>query len=571
MERINYNKLKEIDLKDFEISMIKIEKLYKRSLSNVFYKVVFAFLAYLYKENRLDDLEFFENEYTKNELKDIWRKYKKDIEDLASDYIIDVFIAGVLFSEDNKFTGIDEQSTPEGVCELANNILNIQKDDIVLDLGSGAGNYIIYTAFNTEAEEFYGIELNKDSVVISQIRSYFTAKNIKIFNNTIFNEEDKNKRADKVFSNFPLGKRFSDIKREIYKVPELKDFFKKQDKLISGDWAFIMGGYLNLTQNGKACIVTSNASLWNEVDKNVREEVLEMGIIEGIISLGEKILNNTRTSVSLIVLSNGNKEVKMIDASEVFTEGRRQNFLEKKDIKKIIKAYNSDEKTEISRKVDFDEIKNHDYILSPQRYMRKESQIKNTVKLDEVVKTIQRGAAISSSKLNELATTEDTGIYYLHLKDINEGLINHDLQRLKELDRNLERYILNNDDLIFTKMSPFKVALAKVREGQKIVASGNMYILEIDKSKIVPEYLEAYLQSDKGIAEINRLSKGSSFSMINVSDLKKINIPIFDKDKQKKISHEYSILKQELIKLSNEIDEKTRKKHKLFDDLVDIV
>ena len=51
-----------------------------------------------------------------------------------------------------------------------------------------------------------------------------------------------------------------------------------------------------------------------------------------------------------------------------------------------------------------------------------------------------------------------------------------------------EKYCIKNNSLILSKNgAPFKIAIADVKAGKKLLANGNLYIIELDESKADPQ------------------------------------------------------------------------------------
>lgn len=51
--------------------------------------------------------------------------------------------------------------------------------------------------------------------------------------------------------------------------------------------------------------------------------------------------------------------------------------------------------------------------------------------------------------------------------------------------------------------------IASVQEGNKILANGNLYVIELDEDKINPYFLKAYLESENGKAALSRVAVGA--------------------------------------------------------------
>ena len=91
-------------------------------------------------------------------------------------------------------------------------------------------------------------------------------------------------------------------------------------------------------------------------------------------------------------------------------------------------------------------------------------------------------------------------IQYLMLANIKDGVIDKELPYINEIAPKYEKYCLRNNCLLLSKNGyPFKVAVAQVEEGKKILGNGNLYIIELDQSKVNPYYLQAFFESEQGL------------------------------------------------------------------------
>ena len=72
------------------------------------------------------------------------------------------------------------------------------------------------------------------------------------------------------------------------------------------------------------------------------------------------------------------------------------------------------------------------------------------------------------------------------------------------------------------------MAIASVKGENKILANGNLYVIELDEERINPYFLEAYLESENGKASLSRVAVGATLLNLPVEGLKKITIPLPD-------------------------------------------
>lgn len=561
--------------KDYEHAWFNLMDSLRNNLKDedpITYGVAISTLAMVLKEvqDRTSMIDYLENhindETTLTFLKKVEKENWDQVEEISNNFDIKTLKAAALFAEPKRFTESGESSTPEGISNLAISLLDLNENDTILDLGSGVSSFLIQAAQVSESEDLYGVEINTNNVIIANLRRFITGLPIKVIQGNIVSQEFTYLSANKVFSNYPLGMRLSSLNNYLSQNRILNKYFKDAKKTVSGDWVFGMGAHLNTQIPGKTVILMTNAGTWNKPDEGLRKKIVDSGIVEGVILLPERLLSSTMIPLTMLVLSQNNKEIRMVDASEIYTEGRRQNSLESIDVEKIVKAYHSD--TSISKRVQIDEIAKQEYILNSQRYIGVDIGINDGVPLGELCLSINRGAMIRSSELDELISAEDTDYHYLMLQNIQEGVIDSNLPNLVSLEDKYTRHCIKDRNLIISKNSPFKVAMAHVQENETILANGNLYFIELDESKVNPVFVEVFLQSETGIAQLNRFSKGAVMKNISIQDLKMILIPNISREKQDSIAEEYENLCDELIVLQKQADIIRDKKAKLLEGVL---
>ena len=104
----------------------------------------------------------------------------------------------------------------------------------------------------------------------------------------------------------------------------------------------------------------------------------------------------------------------MVDATQLGNKGRRNVELTDADISRIVRAVSGDE-GEICKSVSKGEILANDSVLNPGRYLQKNIKLKNGVPFGSIIRSISRGASLSGSELDRLASTTPTGFQYLML------------------------------------------------------------------------------------------------------------------------------------------------------------
>lgn len=493
---------------------------------------------------------------------DCWQK----ILPLAGKYSPEDFaVAAMIQNIDGLFGGNEE--TPESVLKLAQRILNIKQDEAVADLCCGTGSFILSSILAGSSAYYHGYEINTEQKLIASIRSLLTGGHADITQCDVFSLslQDAVPRFDKLFANYP----FKVSLRSFYSGEE---FFYQLSRRIPGvfkatssDWCFNALICDMMKENGKAVAIMTNGSTWNGFDTSMRKYFVENGLIECVIALPGRMFNSTAIATSMIVFSRGNTAVRLIDASEKCRQGRRYNEFSIDDIDTIISALDTD--SEYSRSISFDELRANEYTLSLTRYQNDNLTFTNAVHFGEVINRITRGAPCTASQLDEMASDGITDMQYLMLANIQDGMINDNLPYLRQIDPKYEKYCLKDNDLILSKNGyPYKVAVAKVQEGQKILANGNLYIIELDQTRVDPYFLKAFFESEQGIAVLKRITVGATIPNIGVDNLKNIRIPLPSLDEQRRIAKRYQTILDEIAVHKLAIERAMSRLHHVFDE-----
>lgn len=332
-------------------------------------------------------------------------------------------------------------------------------------------------------------------------------------------------------------------------------------KATSSDWLYNMLMIDTLSATGKAIGIMTNGGTWNMIDAPIRKYFVENGLIECVIALPARLFNTTNIATTMIVFSHGNKVVRLVNASEQFTAGRRVNELSEANVKVILQACTED--SDISMQVSLDDLRDNDYVLSTSRYTHGAETIEDGAPFETVIKRITRGAPLNASQLDAISSAAPTDMQYLMLSNIQNGLIDTNLPYLSVIDKKNEKYCLSNHCLILSKNGyPYKIAVAEVREGQKIMANGNLYIIELDEEKANPYYLAAFFGSEQGTAALKSITVGATIPNIGVDQLKKLIIPLPGIDRQNEIADRYQAVKDEITLLQLKLEKaKNRMMH----------
>ena len=540
--------------------------------TSIFLLIQLSYLALNYKplsskEELIESVASdFNDEYTLNQLKRVIQKIPFEIiEQVSDNYDENTLKAIILFSEDNDIRS-NLSGTPLGVTKLVNELLEVQSDDTVLDLGSGIGSYLLETKMETGAEKVCGVEINIQMNIISTIRAKVAQFPIQLKLGNILSQDYRSFKATKVFSNPPVGVREPGIDDTIKDNNALTELIDIEEYNISADWAFILSSYANQKPGGKTAVLMYNQVLFREQDHAIREKIISEGWLEAIIALPEKLFPSTAIPFTLLIFSENNETVRMVDASEISTRDQKKNILTNKNIQEIVAAYKQE--NEISKHLTYEDFEKQEFILTPIRYFGFIPDASKMTPIDDLTRSINRGAMISRKELDTMTTTKETGIKYLKIQDIENASINKNLPNLKNVDEKYHNYFLEEGNLVISKSSPYKIARVENPKNTKILATGNLYYIEIDEDKVNPTFIEMYLKSDEGQAQLERLSTGSVIETISIKNLKTILIPNLSREEQDTLVKEYLEYEEQLDLLDRQKEIISQRRKELIEKVL---
>lgn len=314
---------------------------------------------------------------------------------------------------------------------------------------------------------------------------------------------------------------------------------------ITEDWESYPQLLNNLSESGIAVgiVMNDNTFALRSSIQNVRKELIEKHLISSVISLTYKLFNDTGISITLMVFKRNNSSITFVDARDVYQPiDRTLNTLSKDCIQQIVSASNST--TNISCNVPYNEISTG-YMLAPNYYINIEDIIKNCVTLESLTKNIICGLDIPAKELNDITSDTPTKYQYITPKNISSGkiqytmtdeAIRYKIPYMKYIDDNYLNYKIPNNAVIITAMagSP-RCAIAKWSDDQTVIAVGNLYILELDETKVNPYYIKKYFESENGHKALSNCMIGMTVGNIKPDLLKKLHIPLISLEEQNKL------------------------------------
>ncbi len=487
---------------------------------------------------------------------------------LVDKHSADELLAYLLFNNDFEDSKSGYCHTPDGVLKLAGSLLNIEAGDKVLDLCSGKGNFFVQAYTEEEDFDYTGIELNFNCNDIAQIRGDLLGKDISLIISDAL-EYRVEEKVDKIFANYPFALKIPSMNEYKEKLSESFGIPAEVFQRASSDWIFNATIIEQLKKSGRAVAVMTNGATWNATDKAIRQYFVENGLIEAVISLPSKLFTCFAIPTTLVVFSNGNTEVKMVDASDIYTKERKLNILSDSDVETILNLLNNDAKKSVTKSVE--EIANNEYFLNASRYLDVIPEFDNGVELGSITRKVTRGAQIKAKDLDDLKSNEVTDYKFLSLSNIVDGVLTlSDDQYLRKIPTNMQKFCVKNNSIVLarTGLPEFKSAVAQIDRNTEVLATGNLFVIELDETKVNPFYLQAFFASDIGAALLRSISTGSNLLMISLEKLNKIIVPLPPIEEQNRIGNKYAAAMDETILLRRKLEKSISKMKHLYSEEV---
>ena len=185
----------------------------------------------------------------------------------------------------------------------------------------------------------------------------------------------------------------------------------------AADFAFLLHGFHFLSKDGTMAIILTHGVLFRGgTEEKIRTKLLKDGNIDTVIGLPAHLFFSTGIPVCILVLKKCKKfnDVLIINSSEYFEKGKRQNKLLPEHIDKIIDTYQyRKEDKKYSRRVSMEEIEKNGYNLNISRYVNTapEEEIVDIEKVRQELEKIEE--EIKEAKLMHNKFLEELGLKVL--------------------------------------------------------------------------------------------------------------------------------------------------------------
>lgn len=302
----------------------------------------------------------------------------------AYEYLIEQFAADA-----GKKGG--EFYTPREVERIIIQILKPHEKDHIYDMAVGSGGFLLeaYHYLKDVAGEkkartlyLYGQEINLGTYAIAKINMFLHGldsasieRGDTLSEPKFLNADGSLKTFDICVANPPYS--IKDWEAEIFKANKhgrLTGYEMPPAK--NADYAFVLHMVKSMNENGRAGIVLPHGVLFRGgAEGRIREQLLKNDLIEAVIALPAKLFYGAGISATIVIFNKNKTEARqgkvlIIDAESDYEEGKKQNRLRKKDIEKIVSAYEGFRDIEkYARVVDVSELAENEYNLNVRRYV----------------------------------------------------------------------------------------------------------------------------------------------------------------------------------------------------------
>ncbi len=495
------------------------------------------------------------------------------------DTIDDIDVPDFVSAYRNRDNEIHGSYTSGDIEKLATAIFAPSESTTVMDIGCGQGVFLTETAIREKSTELHGIELCKDDSIVAKMKMLILNRDMnRIRCEDVFDIDFRNPELpqyDAVFCHMPPKQMLESD--QLLSCGLFDEKTAKRVSVRSSEWAYIRAMRKMMKKGGKGIAFIRANLLYLESEKEFRKELLESGMLEGVVLLPEGLLLNTGLQIAMLVLSDNNDCVKMVNAASYHEKIKFRNVLTDTARNRILELYvngganpgdeiHSDDYTEVPPET----IADNAYSFDPMRYVLDEKiSFTNARKLSEGTRDIFRGAQITSDKQKEMSNLcgKVSNAYLLNLANISNGYMDEELVEV-HIDKieKYKKYMLQDGDVIISaRGTRISTAVAKNIKDRNIIVTGNLIVVRCNDT-LEPYYLKAFFDSDDGNLCLSVAQTGSTIFAINPKQLCELQYDAIDMEKQKRIAEKEESLIAELQASIDRIETLRRNISGVYDD-----
>ena len=475
------------------------------------------------------------------------------------DTIDDIDVPDFVSAYRNRDNKIHGSYTSGDIEKLATAFFGPSKPKTVMDIGCGQGVFLTETAFHEKAGELHGIEIKQEDAIVARMKMLLLNRDMnRILCEDVFDMDFRNPELpqyDAVFCHMPIKQRLES--KQLLSCGLFDEKTAKRVSVHSSEWAYIRAMRKMMKKGGKGIAFIRASLLYRESEQEFRKELLESGMLEGVVLLPEGVLLNTGIQIAMLVLSENNNRIKMVNAASYYEKIKFRNVLTDTERNRILDLYfngvanledgnHSDDYIEVAPRT----IADNTYSFDPMRYVLDEKVcFTNARKLSEGTQDIFRGAQITSDKQKEMSNLggKAPNAYLLNLSNISNGYMDEDLVEV-HIDKieKYKKYMLQDGDVIISaRGTKISTAVAENIQDRNIIATGNLIVVRCNDT-LEPYYLKAFFDSDDGNLCLSVAQTGSMIFAITPKQLCELQYDAIDLEKQKRIAEKEKALIAEL-------------------------
>ena len=195
--------------------------------------------------------------------------------------------------------------------------------------------------------------------------------------------------------------------------------------------------------------------------------------------------------------------------------------------------------------------------LAVKQYFADPVAIKDGIPFGNFVTDARRGVLLTRDELDRISTKSETDWLYLSVKDISEGVIGGDLMYLGNIPEQMISSCVKQNDLIISRVNAsgagFKVAVAEIPEGKRLVPCENVLIVSVNEDEADPYYLKACLDNEYAQRYLDKHSSGSAIRILSYRDLESLPVPNLPIERQREIGRVCRENALKIVSLRNQL------------------
>lgn len=290
---------------------------------------------------------------------------------------------------------------------------------------------------------------------------------------------------------------------------------------------------------GRAVILVTNTVLFSGSDeKNLRKDLLEMGVLEAVISLPPGQIVGSQVSTSLLILNYRERcnVIRMVSLEKegeyVFKESRSNARLRR--VENISKLVYSDALSPYARSVPHKEILENDLSFMPSRYVISDElakvddllaayEMRPLDAVADVIRTLANPRPLATVDALEVGAVDlnDSGFLSAPTKQVQTQYIS---------EKDTGHFLRPNDVIVVFKGSVGKAGICPDNvpapgPGGWVVGQ-SMVIVRCKPGMMSPKTLVTLLRSSVGKALLSRITEGAIQPFVKANALRSLPIPI---------------------------------------------